>query len=207
MTSKFTSLSELIERVYRGTDLESIAWQDAAEDTLDVLRLIGVPQSYIDKTTNGQLDNPVPIIITNFRGELPSDLAVPGACRLVMLDSNYNIASFKMMIESTDLFYMSPTVLEEYNTAYNISLFTLPLPHHLNLSIGTGCIVLLSTSADVNSYTAIPDLPSIILGQASVLSIFLPIEIPPNVKVVSYSSTSNNSNCKVFCSILPFSLM
>ena len=117
MTSRFTSLTELIERVYRTTDLESVPWQDCSEDILDVLRLIGVPQAYVEKTTNGQLENPVPIIIENFRGELPNDMAVPGPCRLVLLDSNYNISSFKMMVETSDLFYMSPTVLEEYNTA------------------------------------------------------------------------------------------
>lgn len=117
MTSKFTSLSELIERVYRTTEIESIPWQDAAEDVLDVLRLIGVPQSYVHKTTNGQMENPVPIVIDNFRGELPFDLATPGPCRLIQLDSSYNIYSFKPMIESTDLFYQSPTVIEENNTS------------------------------------------------------------------------------------------
>jgi hypothetical protein len=117
MTSKFISLSEIIERVYRGTEFESIPWADAAEDILDVLRLIGVPQSYMDKTTNGQEDNPVPIVVTNFKGDLPNDLAVPGPCRLIQLDSSYNISSFKMMIESQDLFYQSPTVTEEYVTS------------------------------------------------------------------------------------------
>ena len=117
MTSTFTSLSEIIERVYRTTELESINWQDAAEDCIDVLRLIGVPQSYIDKTTNGQQDNPIPIVVTNFRGELPLDMAIPGPCRLIQLDSGYNIQSFKMMIESQDLFYQSPTVQEQYNTS------------------------------------------------------------------------------------------
>jgi len=117
MTSTFTSLSEIIERVYRTTELESINWQDACEDCIDVLRLIGVPQSYIDKSTNGQQDNPVPIVVTNFRGELPFDMAIPGPCRLIQLDSDYNIQSFKMMIESQDLFYQSPTVREQYNTS------------------------------------------------------------------------------------------
>lgn len=116
MNSKFTSLASIIERVYRTADYESIPWSDAAEDVLDVLRLIGVPGSYIDKSTNGQLNNPVPIIIDNFRGELPFDLAVPGPCRIINLDSNYNIVSFRMMVESTDLFYQSPTTVEEMVT-------------------------------------------------------------------------------------------
>jgi hypothetical protein len=116
MTSKFVNLSSIIERVYRGTELESIPWSDAAEDILDILRLIGVPGSYIDKTTNGQMDNPVPIVVHDFRGELPYDLAVPGACRLIQLDGDYNIMSFTHMTEATDLFFQSPTTAEETNT-------------------------------------------------------------------------------------------
>jgi len=119
MTTKFTSLAELIERVYRTSEFDVIPWADAAEDVIDVLRLIGVPQSYLQKTTNGQMENPVPIIITNFRGTLPDDLAVPGSCRLIQLDSNFNIVNFKMMLESQDLFYQSPTVAEEFVTVAN----------------------------------------------------------------------------------------
>jgi hypothetical protein len=116
MNSKFVSLASIIERVYRTAAYETIPWSDAAEDVIDILRLIGVPGSYIDKTTNGQLDNPVPLVVDNFRAELPHDLAVPGVCRIINLDSNYNIVSFRMMVESTDLFYNSPTVIEEMVT-------------------------------------------------------------------------------------------
>ena len=118
MTSRFTSLAEIIERVYRTAEYDNIPWQDAAEDCLDILRLIGVPQSYRQKTTNGQGDNPVPIIINDFRGELPEDMAVPGSCRLLKLDASFNIQTFMMMTESQDLFYQSPTVSEEYLTSY-----------------------------------------------------------------------------------------
>jgi hypothetical protein len=116
MTSKFISLASIIERVYRTADFESIPWSDAAEDVIDVLRLIGVPQGYIDKTTNGQGDNPIPIIIENFRGELPMDMAVPGPCRMIYLDGNGEIQSFRTMVESMDLYYQSPTVRQEVNT-------------------------------------------------------------------------------------------
>jgi hypothetical protein len=125
MTTKFTPLSGIIERVYRTADYESIPWSDAAEDVLDCLRLIGVPNSYQDKTTNGQGENPVPIIVSDYRGELPYDMAVPGPCRLIQLDSNYQIMSFKVMEESQDLFYMSPTVREQYNTGISDSSSTL----------------------------------------------------------------------------------
>ena len=119
MNSKFVSLASIIERVYRTTDFESIPWSDAAEDILDCLRLIGVPQVYLDKATNGQGDNPIPIIVENFRGELPLDCAVPGPCRLILLSSGGDIASFRAMVESTDLFYQSPTVAEQNATVFN----------------------------------------------------------------------------------------
>jgi hypothetical protein len=117
MTSKFISYKEIIERVYRGTDMDSINWGDAIEDIIDCTRLIGVPQGYLDRSTNGQGDNPTPIIIDNFKGELPLDVAVPGPCRLIQLNSNYEIASFRMMVESADLFYQSPTVREQSQTS------------------------------------------------------------------------------------------
>jgi hypothetical protein len=116
ISSKLISLASIIERVYRTVEIEVIPWADASEDVIDCLRLIGVPQSYLDKSTNGQGENPIPIIVDSFRGELPNDLVVPGPCRIIQLDNDSNIVSFKAMIETQDLFYQSPTVQEEYNT-------------------------------------------------------------------------------------------
>lgn len=116
MNGKFISLSSIIERVYRATEYEVIPWQDAAEDVIDLLRLIGVPNVYFDKTTNGNGDNPIPIVIDNYKGELPADLAISGPCRLVHLNGNDEIVGFTAMHESQDLFPYSPTVLEEQNT-------------------------------------------------------------------------------------------
>jgi hypothetical protein len=155
MTSKFTSLSEIIERVYRTTDNESIAWSDAAEDCLDVLRLIGVPQSYIDRSTNGQGNNPTPIIIDNFKGDIPLDVAVPGPCRLIQLNSAFEIASFKMMVESQDLFYQSPTVREQAQTSvsdYSSTLVATSLELKMDeveadLALGTTAGVTLADAA------------------------------------------------------------
>jgi hypothetical protein len=125
MNSKMVSLASIIERVYRTTDFESIPWSDAAEDVIDCLRLIGAPQVYLDKTTNGQGENPIPIIVENFRGELPMDLAVPGPCRMIFLNGDGLITSFKTMVESQDLFYQSPTVREQYNDQFSDNSSTL----------------------------------------------------------------------------------
>lgn len=119
MNSKYVSLASIIERVYRGTEYESIPWQDAAEDVIDVLRLIGAPVSYFEKTTNGQGDNPTPIVVDNYKGELPADLVIRGSCRLIHLNALNEIVGFTAMHESMDNFFESPTVLEDQNTTLN----------------------------------------------------------------------------------------
>lgn len=156
MTSKFIPISEIIERVYRTSEYDVIPWADATEDVLDCLRLIGVPQSYLDKTTNGQGDNPVPIIITNFRGELPFDMAVPGPCRLIQLDNNFNIQTFKMMVESQDLFYQSPTVMEEFLTSgQDVAAAITPTSLDLKINLVQAELDALDTQDAINGLTDI----------------------------------------------------
>lgn len=119
MNGKFISLASIIERAYANTEYENIPWQDAAEWVIDCLRLIGVSQSYVDKCTNGNDNNPIPIVINNFKGEIPLDVIVAGPCRLIELNGNDEIVGFTTMLETTDLFYQSPTVLEAQNTSVN----------------------------------------------------------------------------------------
>jgi len=121
MNSRFVSFASIVDRIYRGTEYEVIPWQDVAEDIISVLRIIGVPMSYVQKTCNGQGDNPVPVIIENFKGEIPIDVAVPGPCRLIHLDSDTNIIGFRTMIEDNNIFYQSPT-LEYENQAFASTL-------------------------------------------------------------------------------------
>ncbi len=75
LTSKTVDVAYIIERVYRdyGFDLE-IKFDEVIEWVWDVMSLIGAPQPLVDKVTNGGSDMPQPITITNYRGELPSDL-------------------------------------------------------------------------------------------------------------------------------------
>ncbi len=75
LTSKTVDVAYIIERVYRdyGFDLE-IKFDEVIEWVWDVMSLIGAPQPLVDKVTNGGTNMPQPITITNFRGELPSDL-------------------------------------------------------------------------------------------------------------------------------------
>lgn len=75
LTGKYVNVSYIIERIYRdnGFDLE-IKYDEVIEWVWDVISLIGAPQSLIDKITDGSTGMPDPISITNYRGELPTDL-------------------------------------------------------------------------------------------------------------------------------------
>jgi len=75
LTSKHIDVSSIIERIYRdyGFDLE-IKYDEVIEWIWDVISLIGAPQSFINKVTDGTTGNDDPITITNYRGSLPSDL-------------------------------------------------------------------------------------------------------------------------------------
>lgn len=75
LTGKYVDISYIIERVYRdnGFDLE-IKYDEVIEWTWDVIALIGAPQSFVDKVTDGSTGMPQPIVIANYRGTLPSDL-------------------------------------------------------------------------------------------------------------------------------------
>lgn len=116
MSYKYISLASIIERIYRATEYENIPWQDAAEDIVDAIRLIGASVSFYNKSTNGQDNNPIPIVVDNYKGELPADMIKHISCRLIHLNGANEIVGFTAMHETQDLFFQSPTVLEDQNT-------------------------------------------------------------------------------------------
>ena len=75
LTGKHVDVSFIIERIYRdyGFDLE-IKFDEVIEWVWDVISLIGAPQSFIDKVTDGSTNMPEPIAIANYRGTLPCDV-------------------------------------------------------------------------------------------------------------------------------------
>jgi len=75
LTGKHVDVSHIIERIYRdyGFDLE-IKYDEVIEWIWDVIALIGAPQSFVDKVTDGSTGMPQPIVIANYRGNLPVDL-------------------------------------------------------------------------------------------------------------------------------------
>lgn len=73
LSGKYTPLDEIIERAYRETGRETIDWNDAIVWIGDALDLIGVPDQYIDRITNGEVNQPEPLQVINFRTVLPAD--------------------------------------------------------------------------------------------------------------------------------------
>lgn len=75
LSGKFVDVSYIIERVYRdnGFDLE-VKFDEVIEWVWDVISLVGAPEAYVDRITDGSTNNPEPIVIENYRGQLPPDL-------------------------------------------------------------------------------------------------------------------------------------
>ena len=104
---KYVSLGRVIESAYRDSGLDMIDWEAAVEWTAALIRLIGVPSSYVQKSTNDQDNNPPFIEISNYRGILPTDIVVRGECRRVELNTDgvpYKMAS---MTETDDIFFQT----------------------------------------------------------------------------------------------------
>ena len=75
LNGKYVDVALVIERVYRdnGFDLE-VKYDEVIEWVWDVISLIGAPQAFVDRITDGSTNMPKPIDIENYRGELPNDL-------------------------------------------------------------------------------------------------------------------------------------
>lgn len=77
--NNFVSLKTVIEKVFRTTGYTNeLDYADTIEWAGEAMDLIGAKVLYIEKVTNGTCPspcpNPEPIIIENYRGELPCDL-------------------------------------------------------------------------------------------------------------------------------------
>lgn len=106
LSGQFLSFNSIIERVYRNAGYQTVDWVDAIEHIADVLRLIGVKDAHKTITTNGLDGNPDPIVIIDYRGELPTGVIQHIAARKIELSSD-KVSGFYPMIYSTDLFHQS----------------------------------------------------------------------------------------------------
>lgn len=101
---RFTSIKPVIESVYRDSGAEEINFEVAIEDAAELVGLLGIPYTYIDKQTNGIANVGADIItVEDYRAFLPNDLAYLINMRKVILDGNHAIAYSEEMIESNSL--------------------------------------------------------------------------------------------------------
>jgi hypothetical protein len=104
LTGKYVSVERIIETVFREYPIvQELNWTDALEYIGDCIDLIGVNRSYITKITDGNTDlgHPNPIMIQDYRGELP--------CDLVKVDQVRDYNSKSVMLYATDSFHKNQT--------------------------------------------------------------------------------------------------
>ena len=117
--NKFISLKAIIESVYRDSGIDEINFETALEDAAELIGLIGVPYTYIDKATDGVIA-PVSQVM-GYRAMLPNDAAYIVGMRRIILDSNNVIIHSDPMIESSNIYQYS-----QMNEATSISNFVTP---------------------------------------------------------------------------------
>lgn len=103
--NKFISLKSIIESVYRDSGIDEINYETALEDAAEMVGLIGVPYTYIDKVTDGT-ENPL-LEVNGYRMLLPADLVSINSMRRVYIDGDGNITTSSPMIESSDIYQYS----------------------------------------------------------------------------------------------------
>jgi len=79
--SKYVSVATVIERVYFNAGYQKVDWIEALEHIGSAIRLIGLPQVYLDKITDGSTGNVAPLEVVNFKCELPYDIVYIKQCR------------------------------------------------------------------------------------------------------------------------------
>jgi hypothetical protein len=104
-SGNLTSIESVIERVHRDSGYETIDIGDVLEWTADLMKLLGIPASLVDKSTNGQDDNYDYIPVENYKALLPADLVYLIAIRKVVLNNNKDIIGVYPMIENQDMFF------------------------------------------------------------------------------------------------------
>jgi hypothetical protein len=118
-SSKHVSLGRIIENIYRESGYDQVDWESALEWTISIMKILGVNNMFVNKTTNGLDNNFDPIEIINYRGVIPRDVIKINACRRIALNSDGYIYKFAAMTESSDIFFDS--FVKPKNTSVQIS--------------------------------------------------------------------------------------
>lgn len=115
---QFVPLSRVIENAYRRSGEDFIDWESAIEWTAALIRVLGIPASYIQKSTNNQDNNPPFIEVNGYRGILPTDVVVRGNCRRVALNDDGVATRFAAMVESTNIFFGTDSTAERSHPVF-----------------------------------------------------------------------------------------
>lgn len=143
LSGNFVSFKSIIESVFRRIGYQTIDVNEAVEVIGETLRIMGVLPSFQDKVTNGLNGNPIPVEISDYRAQIPSDyITIKGVRKVNLVDDvdedgnpTKRINTFSPMMQATDIFYNStanqhkeqtPTVgiYDAYDIAvqYNVTL-------------------------------------------------------------------------------------
>jgi hypothetical protein len=117
LNGKYVKINRILDGVFRDYGwTHEVNWVDAVEWVGEVMDLIGAPKQYVDKITDGNEDigNPCPIIIKNYRGELP--------CDMVYIDSAREGKGLIPMRYSSDTFHRGLEKSENNSTVTSIPI-------------------------------------------------------------------------------------
>lgn len=136
---RFTNIKLIMDRLTRHPLLQDIPFETVIDYTVDFIRIVGTPPSFLDKTAI--------INIVDYRGELPCDYYEMTQVRL-------NDGSKRTFRYTTDSFHMSPNKPNLSDLTYKIQgncIFTAPLEQ------GQIEIAYQAMPMDEEGYPLIPD--------------------------------------------------
>lgn len=151
LNHKYTTINRVLENVIRDTGFsEEIDFVEALEWAYRAMELIGAPQIYIEKVTDGnkELGHSNPITIVDYKGEIPCDVH-----QIIQVREYYNRLSLR---EANTQFIYSTNVNNIVNNSdlsYRINdgyIFT-------NFKEGVLEIAYYGFPLDESGYPAIPD--------------------------------------------------
>lgn len=151
LNHKYTTIERVLENVIRDTGFtDEVDLVEAIEWAYRAMEFIGAPQVYIEKVTDGnyELNHPKPIVVENYKAELPCDIY-----QIIQVRDYCNRNSLR---EGTTNFIYSqnlPEVTGGQDNTYRINngwIFT-------NFQEGTLEIAYYAFPTDDKGYPAIPD--------------------------------------------------
>lgn len=104
---KTVKIDGIVEKAFRDSGLHEVDWESAIEWTVDLLGLLGVSATKTSIVTNGEGDNPDPILVEENRGRLPDNLESLTSVRRVELNDDGTVSKYIPMIEATDVYHTS----------------------------------------------------------------------------------------------------